>query len=334
MAALAEQRLLLFVARRAVIGLVLVFAAAALVFAATEVLPGDAAEAMLGEHATEEQIAVVRDQLGLDRPLIVRYFEWLRALGTGDLGVSMVAGGITPQSAITLRIPVTRLIAEPATNTLILGIVTIAALIPLSIVLGVLAGMRPGGKLDQVISVFSLAALAVPEFVVGTVLILFIALDLRLLPPVSLLTPGTSPLSDPRILVLPVMTLIIASLGFTTPQIRAGIVEAMRSDYVQMARLNGVRESRVIFHWALRNSIAPAIQTVTQALQYLLGGAVLVEFIFSYPGLGRAMVTFVAARDIPVIQAVAIFIAMVYVGLNVLADVLVILVVPKARTSL
>jgi peptide/nickel transport system permease protein len=131
-----------------------------------------------------------------------------------------------------------------------------------------------------------------------------------------------------------VATLLIVSVGFAARQIRAGVAEAMRADYVQMARLSGIRESQIVINWALRNSIAPAIQSLTQVVQYLLGGVVLVEYVFGYPGIGAGLVTYVAARDVPVIQSVAVLIAAVYVGLNIVADVLVILVVPKVRTAL
>ncbi len=164
-------------------------------------------------------------------------------------------------------------------------------------------------------------------------LILVFAVTLGLLPPVSLVPPGSSPFSHPSVLVLPVATLLVVALGFTIRQIRAGVAEAMRSDYVQMARLNGIRERRIVIGWALRNSIAPAIQTIAQVMQYFLGGVVLVEYVFGYPGIGEGLVEFVNARDLPTIQSVAVLIAAVYIALNILADLLVVLVVPRLRTA-
>jgi peptide/nickel transport system permease protein len=309
----------------------LVFAVSVVVFAATEVLPGDAARAVLGARASEGQVEEVRKQLGLDRPAVVRYGEWVGGLVRGDLGTSLTAGATF--GSVNERTPVSRLIDERVRNTAILALVTILFLVPLSLLLGVLAGIRPGSVVDQFISTATLAGLAVPEFVVGTLLILVFAVTLGLVPPVSLVPPGSTPFADPSILVLPVATLLTVALGFTIRQIRAGVAEAMRSEYVQMARLNGIRERRVVVGWALRNSIAPAIQTIAQVMQYFLGGVVLVEYVFGYPGIGEGLVTFVNARDIPTIQSVAMLVAAVYIALNVVADLLVVLVVPRLRTA-
>jgi peptide/nickel transport system permease protein len=308
-----------------------VIAVSVVVFGATELLPGDAARAVLGAKASEAQVEEVRTELGLDRPAVVRYGQWVGGLLRGDLGTSLTAGASFQASQG--RTPVTSLIGERVRNTAILALVTMVLLLPLSIALGALAGIRPGGALDQTISVLTLAGIAVPEFVIGTLLIFVLAITFEVLPPVSLVPPGTSPFSNLRVLVLPVATLLIVALGFTIRQVRAGVAEAMRSDYVQMARLSGIRERRVVVGWALRNSIAPAIQTIAQVLQYFLGGVVLVEYVFGYPGIGEGLVQFVNARDIPTIQAVTVLIATVYIGLNIVADLLVVLVVPKLRTS-
>jgi peptide/nickel transport system permease protein len=322
-----------FLLRRTAIGILLVIAVSLFVFLATEILPGDAARAVLGAKASDAQVAEVRDALGLDRPMPARYVSWMSGMLHGDLGDSLVAGGASSIGSASARTPVSKLIAEPVRNTLVLGLVTVALLIPLSFGLGVLAGMRPGRWLDNAISGLTLAGLAVPDFIVGTLLILVFAIQAGLLPPVSLVAPGTSPLSDPRLLVLPVATLLVVTTGFAARQIRAGVVRAMESDYVEMARLNGIRESRIIIHWALRNSIAPSIQTLTQVVQYLLGGVVLTEAVFSYPGIGMGLVQYVAARDIPVVQSVTVLVAATYVALNIIADLLVTLVVPRLRTA-
>lgn len=322
-----------FLLRRIATGVVLVWAVSVFVFAATEILPGDAARAALGARATDTQVAEVRRELALDQPAHERYVSWMGDLLQGELGTSLVAGGTSAVGSETARTPVAELIGEPVRNTLVLALATIALLIPLSIVLGVAAGMRPGGWLDNAISGLTLGGLAIPDFIVGTLLILLFAIQFALLPPVSLVAPGTSPLDDPRILVLPVATLLIVATGFAARQIRAGVVRAMESDYVEMARLNGISERRIITGWALRNSIAPSIQTLTQVIQYLLGGVVLTEFVFSYPGIGMGLVQYVAARDIPVVQSVAVIVAAVYVLLNIVADLLVTLVVPRLRTA-
>jgi peptide/nickel transport system permease protein len=328
---LSSHPLAWFVVRRCLIGVLLVVAVSVVVFAATEVLPGDAARAVLGARASEEQVAQVRKDLELDEPAVTRYGKWIEGLVHGDLGTSLTAGASF--QAAEGRTSVATLIGDRVRNTAILALVTIALLLPLSVVLGAVAGIRPGGSVDQTISLLTLAGIAVPEFVVGTLLIFVFALTLGLLPPISLVPPGATPLDNPRVLVLPVVTLLIVALGFTVRQIRAGVAEAMRSDYVQMARLSGIHERRVVRDWALRNSVAPAIQTMAQVMQYFLGGVVLVEYVFGYPGIGDGLVEFVNARDIPSIQAVAVLIATIYIALNILADVLVVLVVPRLRTS-
>ncbi len=326
----AAHPLAWFVVRRSLIGVVLVFAVSIVVFAATELLPGDAARAVLGAKASAAQVSEVRKELGLDRPAATRYGEWVVGLVRGDLGTSLTAGTAFGAGE---RTPVSQLIGERARNTAILALVTILLLLPLSILLGALAGIRPGSAADQAISIVTLAGLAIPEFVAGTILILVFAVTFDFLPPVSLIAPGSTPFGDPAIVVLPVATLLTVALGFTVRQIRAGVAEAMLSDYVQMARLNGIRERRVVVSWALRNSIAPAIQTFAQVMQYFLGGVVLVEYVFGYPGIGEGLVAFVNARDMPTIQSVAVLIAAIYIALNILADLLVVLVVPRQRTA-
>jgi peptide/nickel transport system permease protein len=332
---LARHPLARFVVRRLAVGVVLVLAVSFLVFLATNLLPGDAARAMLGPRARPAQLAAFRHELGLDRPLLSRYGDYLNELAHGRLGYSLTGGSsaLSGDTAEISRRPVSGIIAEPVRNTLVLGLVTVALLLPLSLVLGVLSGIRPDGVLAQVVSVLTLAGLSVPEFVVGTLLILAFAVSLHWFPPVSLLAPGQNPFEHPEILVLPVLTLLVVSVGFTTRQIRAGVMRAMDSEYVEMARLSGIAERRVVLRWGLRNALAPSIQTFAQIVQWLLGGVVLVEVVFSYPGIGAGFVQYVASRDLPTVQSVAILVAAIYIGMNILADLLVVLVVPRLRTE-
>jgi peptide/nickel transport system permease protein len=174
---------------------------------------------------------------------------------------------------------------------------------------------------------------ALPEFVTGTILVLIFALHLEILPAVSFLPPGESPLQNPKILVLPVATLLAASLAQTMRMVRAGMVEALRSDYVEMARLNGYDERTVVLRHALRNALAPTVQVFALNIQWLVGGIVVTEYVFGYPGLGQALVNAVAARDIPYVQAAALLVAVVYLALNVVSDLLVVLLIPKLRTA-
>jgi peptide/nickel transport system permease protein len=228
---------------------------------------------------------------------------------------------------------VSELISGRLWNSVVLALVTFAIMIPLSLLLGILAAIRRGRTADHVISGLSVAAIALPEFVTGTMLALGFAVSLKLLPPVSLVPPGQSPLADPSVLVLPVATLLIAGLAYSIRMVRAGMVEAMASDYVQMARLHGIPERRVIWRHALPNALAPSIQVFALTVQWLVGGIVVVETVFQYPGIGQGLVRAVVARDIPVVQAVATMIAVVYIAINIAADLIVVLLIPKLRTA-
>ena len=214
-----------------------------------------------------------------------------------------------------------------------LAAVTTLLMIPLALVLGVLAAVQAGRPLDHAISVSSLAIISLPEFIIGSLLILLLFSWLDVLPPVSLIAPGTSPLSKPDALVLPVLTLLGASLAASIRMVRAGMVETLTSEYVTMARLNGLRERAVITRYALRNALAPSVQVFAQNIQYLVGGIVVTEYLFNYPGLGKELVDAVAIRDVREVQSVALLVAGFYVLLNIVADLLVVLLVPRLRTQ-
>jgi peptide/nickel transport system permease protein len=311
-----------FLGRRALLALVTLFAISVLIFAGTAVLPGDAADAILGRNATPDSRAALQQQLHLNHSVLEQYREWIGGVARGDFGRSAASG-----------IPITTLIAAPAKNTAILAGCAALLLIPLALILGVLAALRSGRGVDHTISVSSLAMTALPEFVTGTLLVLVFALSLDVLPAVSFLQAGESPLGDPVILVLPVATLLAASLAQTIRMVRAGMVEALRSDYVEMARLNGYDEHEVVLRHALRNALAPSIQVIALNIQWLVGGIVITEYVFGYPGLGQTLVNAVAARDIPFVQCIALLVAAVYLALNILADLLVVLMIPKLRTA-
>jgi len=311
-----------FVVRRLAAGVAILAAVSVIVFAGTEILPGDAATAILGRDATPEAVAGLRQQLGLDRPVVEQYTSWVAGLLHGEFGQSLTAG-----------VPVSELIGSRIVDSLILAIVASLVMIPLAVALGVVAGCRPGGVLDSAITWTSLGMIAVPEFVIGTVLVLLFAVRLQWLPAVSLLPFDGGPLDVPSVLVLPVATLVIVGVAYIIRMVRAGVVEVMASDYVQMARLNGVVERRVIVRHGLRNALAPTVQVVALTLQWLIGGLFIVEIVFEYPGIGQGLVQAVIARDIPLVQAVAMIIATVYVLITIVADIVVVLLVPKLRTA-
>lgn len=299
----------------------------ALVFAGTELLPGDAAGAVLGRNAAPEQLDELRSQMGLDRPAVVRYLDWLGGILTGDLGNS--AAGYAQGS----ERPIWDEISGEIRNSLVLALIAAVVMVPVALALGVAAAVRAGRPTDHAISTTSLAIISLPEFVIGSLLILVFFSWLDVLSPVSLIPPGESPLSYPKQLVLPVLTLLGASLAASIRMVRAGMIEALRTEYVQMARLSGFRERTVIRRYALRNALAPSVQIFAQNIQYLVGGIIVVEYLFSYPGLGKELVDAVAIRDVREVQSVAIVIAAVYITINIVADLLVVLLVPRLRTA-
>jgi peptide/nickel transport system permease protein len=315
-----------FLGRRLLGALAALLAASVLIFAATEVLPGSPASVVLGRGASPAAIRVLTHQMQLDRPAPVRYFAWLGGFVHGDLGNSAVG---LAQGAKTA--PIWPLISGPLKNSAILAAIAALLMIPLSLGLGVLAAVRAQRPTDHLISLGALAAVSLPEFVVGSLLVAVFFVGLHLLPPVALVAPGANPLSDPDKLVLPVVTLLFASLAAGIRMVRVGMFEVLQTDYVQAARLNGVSERRVLMRFALRNALAPSVQVLAQNLQYLVGGIIVVEFVFAYPGIGSQLVNAVSVRDVTVVQSVAMLIAVVYVVINVLADLIVMLLVPKLR---
>ena len=318
-----------FVVRRVVAAVITLILVSMLIFAGTEVLPGDAAQAILGRSATPDAVAQLRDQLGLDRPVPVRYVDLLGRVVRGDLGVSA-----TQTVASGAGSPVWGLISERLLNTVILATAAIMLIVPFGLFLGLFAARHAGRAADQTVSVSSLAAVSLPEFVTGSLLILVFAVGLHILPAVSLVPSGSGVLDRPQILVLPVATLLAASLAQTIRMVRAGMLDVLRSDYVAMARLNGLPERKVVRRYALRNALAPTVQVVALNVQWLVGGIIVTEYVFGYPGLGQELVEVVNTRDIPFVQSVSLIIATIYLAINIVADLLVVLLIPKLRTSL
>jgi peptide/nickel transport system permease protein len=315
--------LVALVINRVLVGLGLILVSTFLVFVATELLPGDPARKVLGKYGTPEAVASLRQQLGLDDPLLQRYVEWLWNAVHGDLGTSITGA----------QAPVTDIIIGRMQNTIVLALVGMVVLVPIALLLGVWAGIRAGRPADHAISTTTLGFIALPDFVVGSGLILIFGIWLAWLPTLSLVPPGQTPLTTPKALVLPVATIVIVAVAFAIRMIRAGVVEAISSDYVQMARMNGIRERRVIVKYALRNALAPSVQVLALTLQWLVGGLVVIETVFTYPGIGASLVEAVNDKNIPVVQAIAVLIAVAYIVINVIADLLIVLLVPRLRTG-
>ena len=315
-----------FLARRILGAVLALFAASIVIFAGTVLLPGDAAGVVLGKNATPEKVAKLNHQMHFDRPAYRLYTSWLEGFVQGDLGDSAVGIVQGEKSA-----PIWPLISNAVKNSVILAAIAALLMIPLSLGLGAIAAVYAGKPVDHVISVASLAAIALPEFVIGSLLVGVFFVWLDVLPPVAIIPPGQSPLSDPTKLILPVATLLLASLAAGIRMVRAGMVEALQTEYVQTARLNGLAEKRVLMRYAMRNALAPSVQVLAQNLQWLIGGIIITESVFAYPGIGSLLVTAVGNRDVTVVQSVAMMIAVVYVMLNLLADLIVLLLVPKLR---
>jgi peptide/nickel transport system permease protein len=312
-----------YVARRLVLAALTLLAVSIVVFAATEALPGDAARAILGNTATPDRIKIVRAQLHLDRPLLDQYWTWFSGAVRGDFGQSLIA-----------QEPVTKLIGDHVVNSAVL--IGIAALVafPLSMLIGGFAAYRRDSAFDHIVGALSLALAALPEFIIAVLLVLLLSTTvLHLLPAISFIQPDVPLWQQPLGLMLPILTLTLWELPYVSRMMRASMIEVLESDYVEMARLKGLPDRTILIRHALPNAMVPIIQVVTSQLAFLVGGVVVVEFVFNYPGIGQAFFSAVTGRDLPVIQALALLIAALYVGLNLLADVLTILVSPRLRTT-
>jgi len=311
------------VGRRAAAGLFTLWVVSVLVFAATEVLPGNAANAVLGRTAASSPAALHRLEaaLHLNRGLLDQYWLWFSGLFTGHLGHSLVNGQ-----------PVWGYVAPRLINSAVLMGVTGVIGAVAGVALGALAALRRDGWFDHASAVTALAVTALPEFVVAIgLIILFSTVVTHLLPAVSLLPPGSYAWNAPRLLILPVATLLIVIVPYIQRMTRAAMIEALESDYVEMARLKGVPMWRIVLVHALPNATAPVIQVIGLNFLYLAGGVVIVEYVFAFPGVGQGLVYAVENRDIPVIQFIVVLLAAFYVVMNIVTDVIALLVTPRHR---
>lgn len=322
------SRLAMLVGRRVGQGLLTLMLLSALIFLATNALPGDAAEIALGKDATPARLAELRSELGLNQNIAVRYGHWVINAVQGDLGNSThgVAQGARDPS-------VRHLVAAPFRNTMILWSIIAILLVPTTILLGTLAAMYEGRAVDNAISYGTLFLGSLPEFVLGTVLIFVFFTTFGWLDPVALFDVNSNPLRHTGGLILPVVTLLAVSGAFATRQIRAGVSEALRSEHVTAARLNGLPQGRVLRRYALRTAVAPSIQSMAQSLQLLFSGLIVVEALFAYPGIGEVLVTSVQSQDTSVVQSIVLLLAALFLIINIVADLLVVLVVPRLRTA-
>ncbi|WP_329061384.1 ABC transporter permease [Amycolatopsis sp. NBC_01480] len=311
------------IVKRLLVSLAVLWLVTLLVFVATLLLPGDPARAILGQQATPERIAALQHQLHLDEPVWQRYLDWLGGLFTGDLGTSTSTQG-----------PVTALLADRVSASLVLLVLAAVIATPLGLALGTWSALRRGRAADQAVSGISLVIAALPEFVIGIALIvLFATTVFKVLPSVTLTPPGEAVWRQPSQLVLPVLTLVLVVMPYITRMMRGTMNEVLDSGYVEMARLKGLRERTVLVRHALPHAVGPVAQVVALQLAWLAGGVVVVEFLFRYPGIGQALIDAVGKRDVAVVQAITLLIAAVYIVVNLIADVVGILADPKLRTE-
>ena len=313
-----------FILRRLLLGVLVLILVSILVFLATQALPGDPARAILGRQATPASLAAVRLQLNLDRPVIDQYWSWVTGLLHGNLGRSLAA-----------QEPVTTLLGPRLVNSAVLVALAAILSIPLSIAIGAWAAFRREKVFDTASSNLLLVLAALPEFVVALVLVILFATTVsHVLPSISIIPPGSRPWNNWLALVLPTITLVIAVAPYVARIMRASMIEVLESDYIEMARLKGLPERTVLVRHALPNALGPVFQVIALNLAYLAGGIIVIEFVFQYTGIGIAVQQAVVNHDLPVIQALAMLLAALYVVLNLLADVATILVTPRLRTRL
>lgn len=312
--------LLKLILKRLGLGLLTLLVVSVLIFFAVELLPGDTAEAILGQSATPETVAALRTQLGLDQPAPIRYFAWLSHAVIGDFGVSAVSGE-----------PVLNIIGGRFVNTLFLASYAAVIAVPISIVLGIMVALLRNTLFDRVANVLTLTSISSPEFFLGYILILFLAVKIPAFPAIASLS---SDMTMPELLhrtFLPALTLVLVVTAHMMRMTRAAIINLLASPYIEMARLKGVPPWRVIVMHALPNAWAPIINVVALNLAYLITGVVLVEVVFVYPGIGQALVDAVSKRDFPVVQAASLIFAATFILLNLTADVGSILTNPRLR---
>lgn len=308
------------VVQRAALGILTLIVVSILIFVGVEALPGDLAEAMLGQLATPETVAALRSDLGLDRPPAERYIEWLYNAIHGDLGQSLATGR-----------DIASMISTRLSNTLFLAGVSAIIAIPIALTLGILAALYRESRFDKAVSSITLCTISFPEYFLGYILIVLFAVKLQIFPSFSRVSSGMDIWEHLYSIALPVATLALIVIAHMMRMTRAAIINVLAAPYIEMARLKGIRRGRIILHHALPNALSPIITVVTLNLAFMVVGVVLIEVVFVYPGLGQLLVDSVAKRDLPVVQASCLIFAAAYVTLNMLADILSTLANPRLR---
>jgi peptide/nickel transport system permease protein len=314
--------MLVLIIRRLILALITLFIISLIVFVGVEALPGDSATGYLGQFATPESLAALREEFGLNDPLHTRYFSWLGGIIKGDLGVSMVK-----------RKPVAELIGNRFRNTVVLSVSAAIVGIPLAIVLGVIAGLTRDKWPDIVASTTSIIAMTLPGFVTATVLIYIFAIKLEWFPAITLVPTNVPVIELLPTIVLPIITLTLIMVAHILRLVRTNMIDVMTSDYIQMARLKGVPARKLIFKHGLPNAMLPTINIVALTFAWLLGGVAVIETVFNYPGIGKLMIGAITDRDFVLVQGIAMILSAIYFALNLIADMLSLVLNPKLRTT-
>ena len=311
-----------FIVRRLGFMVMTVVLASIIIFFATTILPGDVASQILGRFATEEAKSQLRTELGLDKPVVVQYGTWLGNFVRGDWGES--------PSMNTLVRPI---VFERLANSLMLAVVAFVMYVPLVILLGLIAALKKNTWVDQTISVGSLAFIGLPEFVSGLILIAIFAIQLKWFPSQSAIPPGTTFIEALPYLILPAITVALTSLAYVVRMTRSSTVDVLQMDYVRTANLKGIPPRKVLITHVLRNSLLPTVTVVAIGIGWLIGGLIVTESVYGYPGLGRLLLFAITRRDLVLIQSTALLIVLIYVVANLIADILYAVLNPRIRYS-
>jgi peptide/nickel transport system permease protein len=309
-----------FILRRLGFMLLTLLVASLLIFCATQILPGDVARMILGRFATDEALGALREQLGLNRPLALQYLTWLMDFARGDWGISLSTDS-----------PVMGLVLGRLRNSAMLAAVAFAMYVPLGILLGLVAALRRNTLTDQAISVGSLSFIGLPEFVTGVILISIFAIKLKWLPANSAIDPDATFMEALPRLILPAVTVSLVGLAYIARMTRAGTLEVLATDYVRTAYLKGLRPHQVLFGHVLRNALLPTVTVVAIGIGWLIGGLIITESLFSYPGLGRLLLFAIQRRDLPLIQATTLLLVGIFILSNLVADILYAYLNPRIR---
>lgn len=309
-----------YLARRLGFILLTMLLASMIIFAATQLLPGDVAQVMLGQFATPEAVANLREELGLNRPVYIQYLDWLAKFVTGDWGESM-----------TSHLPVFPMVMARLRNSAMLAVLSLAFYVPLGILMGVIAALNREKLLDQFIAGISMAFVGLPEFVSGLLLISLFALGLGWLPANSSIDPESSFADALPFLILPAITVSLTSLGYVARMTRASTIDVLRTDYVRAADLKGLPRRQVLVKHVLRNSLLPTVTVVAMGIGWLIGGLIVTETVYGYPGLGRLLIYGIQRRDLILIQACSMVVVTAFSLSNLLADLLYAVLNPRIR---